>query len=790
MASARLARPLLIATLLLSACSSGDDDGPGSGPPAAPGGLPAQAQCVIDNAYRQVGAGLDAPSQRLEVPVPAAAKVTGSCAGNQQFRFGSGLYDITGPVANTSGMGWESPTQVLSGLHQRQYARAFAVESPCNGKRLVFVSTDTGMVFGTVRQNVLARIAADPQLSAAYGPDNVMLGATHTHNGPAGYSHYEAYNLFHVGFDQLVLDTIAGGIYQAIKLAHSNLAAQGAGNIRLAIGELLNTNLNRSKPAFALNNEADRREFLNARGEEVLVDKRVVQLDFLRNNGSAVGTIHWFGVHPTVIGPTQILVSSDNKGYASLGFEKLMKARYDSDGRRDSFVAAFAQAAEGDSSPNIFIEQFPHPDPARGGGADDYESNAISGTKHLASALELYGTGTPLTGPVDYRFFHVKMDAVTVNDPVVLAAMGHPAELDAPVKRTCLAALGVSFGAGAEDGPGPTVEGVSCKSSPDVIAAATADFMAASAGKIPPSLAATTVLCQLDQQPLLDLSCHAEKPVLFAIGPPLSAEPNILPLQIIRIGNLAVVGLPWEVTTMSARRIRKLMYELLAPAGVDTIVVASLVNDFVHYLTTREEYASQQYEGGSNIFGPWTLSAVQQELRKLATSLRDGSAAPQGPAYVDAVPKLIRPPYIPSDLPGSGGSFGALVSDVPATAAPGDTVRAEWQAGHPRNDLRTQQSYLYAERQRADGSWEVVAEDRDPNLRFFWHPMIPSPLPVDPPVIGPSTAEAMWIIPRDTIPGIYRLRHVGAAKTLLLPLQAYEGVSSPFTIAGAVSACP
>src|SRR5262249_42335203 len=152
---------------------------------------------------------------------------------------------------------------------------------------------------------------------------------------------------------------------------------------------------------------------------------------------------------------------------------------------------------------------------------------------------------------------------------------------------------------------------------------------------------------------------------------------------------------------------------------------------FVQYLTTREEYSSQQYEGASTLYGPWTLAVVQQESRKLAVAMATDTPAPEGPPIADEVSRLNRPPYVPSDLPGIGTNFRDVIVDVPATAAPGDTVRAEFQAGHPRNDLRTQASYVYAERQLPDGTWEVVATDRDPALLFEWMPSLPQLLPLD-----------------------------------------------------------
>lgn len=803
------------AALALSACGhshhtgdSGDGGSGGSGttPTRADFADPALAQCTSTSPRLAVGAGLDAPG-RIEVDSPAPGDPA-ECKGNTDFRFGSGLYDITGVVANTSGMGWENPTQVFGGLHIRQYARAFAIESPCNGKRVMFVDSDTGMIFGTVRLAVLGKIAADPELAPLYGADNLLLSATHTHSGPAGFSHYVAYNLFHYGFDQVTFDAIANGIFQAIKLAHANLAAHpDPAPIALAVGELLNTNINRSLVAFNLNAEGERREFMNDRGEQVDTDKRVVQLNFVREDESPVGIINWFGVHPTMVGEASKTVSSDMKGWAGLRFEKIMKTRYEPAPGPDNFVAAFSQADEGDSSPNLFIEERPYPDPTRGGGVDEYDSTAISATKQLAKGLELFAKGDALKGPIDYRLFFVDMENQTVTDPVVLASLHHPAEMDAAMKRTCMGVLGPSFGAGAEDGPGPLTEGISCASGLDVLNRAQQDLETLFGvdpggilvGGFPPHVLPLQVIsgaamCNLSLLPAfplgVDFSCQAEKPVALPVGGPFGAEPHVLPFQIVRIGNLGLVALPWEVTTMSARRIRKMALDILAPVGIDTIVVIGLANDFVHYLPTREEFASQQYEGASDIFGPWTLAAVQQNVRALAITMRDGVAAPAGPSYVDGVNYLTRPPYVPSDVT-SGGAFGDIVTDVPATAAPGDTIFAEFKAGHPRNDLRTNASYVYAEHQKSDGTWEAVADDRDPALMFLWTSSLPSPLPIDPAVIGPSTAKVQWTIPRNAPAGMYRLRHEGASQAApgagIVP---YTGISSAFAISAPSASCP
>ncbi|HKY93040.1 MAG TPA: neutral/alkaline non-lysosomal ceramidase N-terminal domain-containing protein, partial [Nevskiaceae bacterium] len=346
--------------------------------------------------------------------------------------------------------------------------------------------------------------------------------------------------------------------------------------------------------------------------------------------------------------------------------------------------------------------------------------------------------------------------------------------------------------------------GVSCASGLDALERASLDLQTllevdptgAVVGGFPPhvlplQLISGAAMCNLALLPPLpggvDFTCHAEKPVALPVGGPFGGEPTILPFQVARIGNLGLIAVPWEVTTMSARRIRKQMLEVLAPAGIDTVVVIGLANDYVHYLPTREEYSAQQYEGASSLFGPWSLAAVQQELRRLAITLRDGTPAPEGPAYVDGVNVLTRPPYMASDV----GTFGAVVTDAPETAAPGDVVTASFEAGHPRNDLRIGASYVYAERLLRDGSWEVVADDNDPRLLFLWNAALPSPLPIDPPLIGPSTATVQWTIPKNVRAGTYRLRHEGAARTSpTVDAVPYTGVSRLFTVSGATSACP
>ncbi|TJY59029.1 hypothetical protein E4T66_15715 [Sinimarinibacterium sp. CAU 1509] len=860
------ASAVMVMALVCAACGS-------SKPAATAGGggtaatLPEGAACVLKSPALDVGASSeltidgvtytkthqpDAPGP-LELPATDAGAATGTCANNDQFRFGTGIYDTTGPIGgNPTGhadmFGMVVPPQEPNGIHQRLYARAFAIESPCNDKRVMFVSLDLGAVSGLLHQEILKKIADDPQLAGIYTRDNLMVSATHTHTAGGGFGvpvlpdlsstlptlvnnpavWVESLIFSNANYDDDNVNAIVDGTVQAIRRAHVNLEAhpQTAG-IRMAIDELLNANINRTPPGYKQNSPSERAQYVDADGHEVNVSKRSLQLNFVRDNGSVAGILNWFPVHPTSMGNHALLLSGDNKGYASLGFEKLMGTRYQADVGQldgsDNFVAGFAQADEGDTIPDLFVfdadpdggngpgEGVPYF--ARGGTNEPYEydqpgfergqpeSTAISGTKQLAMALEQMTRGTALHGPIDYRFFYADFSNDEITDPVVLAELGYgdlPSELYDGDKTTCTTAMGVGFGVGGVNGPGFGAAGFTCVD--DAPVPYTDEIRNGYNGlyngtgyvtvklddqnvKVPfPGVEVYTVaapaLCLATAlQP--GYSCQREKPVL------VSAETNPVPFQLLRIGNLAVLGVPFEVTTMSGRRIRKTVLDVLKPIGVDTVVIAGPSNDYLHYLATREEYSAQMYEGSSTYAGPWELAAVQQESRRLALTMAAGEPAPEGipaGAFERGPASQI---FVDPD-----SDFGAVLTDAADSYTQGDIVDVTFVAGYPGHDLKLMGSYLYVERQNAQGGWDVIATDRDGELLFLWDSDV-SLIDTELGTIGPSTVEARWTIPANMAPGTYRIRHDGSYRLSKDQApQAYKGISKSFAISGTPAACP
>ncbi|MBJ6760218.1 neutral/alkaline ceramidase [Myxococcaceae bacterium JPH2] len=658
-------------------------------------------------------------------PPTSSGLAESPCVGSTQFLVGAALSDITGPAAEVGMMGYAQVAQKTAGIHLRLRSRAFVIASPCNGKRVVFVSADLGMVFQAVKQQVVERLRA--RFGDLYTEDNVLLSATHTHSGPGGYSHYTLYNLTTFGFVPQNFEAIVSGIVDSISRAHARLAP---GTLRLAAGELLGASRNRSPLAYQLNPPEERERYTTD------VDTRMTLLRLSRTDGKEVGLIDWFAVHATSMGNENHFISGDNKGLAAYLFELARGTRYTPDS--DAFVAAFANANEGDSSPNVLGG-------TNGGGVDDFEDTELSARKQHDFALRLWlEARTPVTGGVDYRHVYVKMDAVDVA----------PAFTDGVPRRTCPAAIGLSMLAGAEDGPGFGSEGASCAS----VHAVWSQF----------TCAAVTTPCQ------------GEKPIVLEMGSmrPYPWTPEVLPLQLVTLGNVALVAVPFELTTMSGRRLRQTVAARLAPAGVTEVVIAGLSNAYAGYVATREEYARQDYEGASTHFGPWTLAALQQGFDGLASALRDSRTLAPGPAPRDLRGAVVGlQPGVMFDDKLLWVNFGQVITDAKPAAARGDTVTVTFWGGHPRNDLKLGGTFMRVQRRMYDGTWVDVAYDWDWETKYHWERENCVP------TLGCSRVAVSWRIPLDTVPGIYRLMHEGDWKSGWDGrVRPYTGTSRSFTV--------
>lgn len=150
--------------------------------------------------------------------------------------------------------------------------------------------------------------------------------------------------------------------------------------------------------------------------------------------------------------------------------------------------------------------------------------------------------------------------------------------------------------------------------------------------------------------------CHAEKNYMLSGLQPMGVEPwrfpHLLSVSALQIGDMVMVGLPYEVTFEAGNRIARAMAEAASQQPIARWVVASHTNGFFGYATTREEYSAQWYEGGHTIYGPGTTQFLAAESAKLVADMFAEPGLADMPAQWQF--ELATQPFFPAEQPASG----------------------------------------------------------------------------------------------------------------------------------------
>ncbi|KAK0920972.1 hypothetical protein LTR91_003696 [Friedmanniomyces endolithicus] len=729
--------------------------------------------------------------------------------GGTTYLLGVGKSDITGPVAEINFMGYADPSQLGTGLRQRLYSRAFIVASPDDPEaRFAYLVLDTQSGDTAVRHGILTALQdLGGDYARLYGAQNVAVTGTHSHSGPGGWLNYLLPQITSRGFHRQGYEAIVEGAVGSIVRAHEGLKE---GRLRVGVVGVDGGSVNRSPWAY-LNNPTEERE---GYGGDVDRGMTVLRFSHFGEGGERdVGVLSWFAVHGTSMLGNNTLVTGDNKGVAASMFEKSTGS--------DAFVAGFSQANVGDTSPNVLGAYCEYGDEAdelcdfktslcgnktqpchgRGPywGRDDAgtASTFEIGRRQFQAARGLFdnttaGTWTPVTGGM-VRSLHHFVDLSTYSFALPNGKLVH----------TCPAALGYSFAAGTTDGPGA----FDFKQAPDDPHAS--PFWRAIGNR---------VATPNDTQK----ACHGEKIILLDVGEsssPYAWSPNIVDVQLLRVGQLFVIVSPGEATTMAGRRWKKAVHDAaeVALTAQDTeeqvaheqpiVVLGGPANTYTHYIATREEYSIQRYEGASTLYGPWTLDAYIHLTRDFLPDLLSASTpplpptlvqGPQPPINVNESLSFITP--VIADRAPFFKSFGDVQSDVLAQYKPGETITATFVGASPRNNFRLGETFAAVERFE-EGAWRRVRDDGDWSLVFEWKRTST--------VTGTSEVSVSWETGWETggwrrgdrgegaehgdllvrggeegeeLRGLYRLRYYGDSKALGGSITPFEGVSGEFRI--------
>lgn len=525
------------------------------------------------------------------------------------------------------------------------YARAVYLRHG-TGRGLMFCLLDLGYITHAMRSGVVQRLQA--VMGDAFDEAGLVLTCTHTHSGPGGCSHDAMYNVVTPGFVPEHVEAIVTATVEAVTEAWRSAAATELTLGRGGFDEPVPVAWNRSLAAYNRNPDVTP---LTDRETHLALDRDMAVLAF-RRHGQVQALLSLFGVHATCIGNTNTRYSGDNKGHAALAAEAQLAAQ----GAANP-VALFAQATAGDVSPHYHGPG----DVARRSrlhGDEEHTYAERNGCYQSTQALDILATGPGLTvdGGIDAVFTYLDFSDRKA-DPRF--AQGRD---DAFTSEPC---HGVAFFTGTRvDGPGmPQAIGVVAKKvarwvkqnrlgHPQKQGPEDRDYYRRLyAAQGPKDILLEAGRKQILGQPIAKL-------IVPGFADPLVAEmkrqakqgamtrsamvPTVLPLQIVRLGPLALVCCPGEFTTMAGRRVVQAVQEALQPAGVTQVLICTYCNDYMGYVTTNEEYQQQAYEGGHTIFGQWTGAAFQTEFTLLATEL----CRPEAERRHD---RLTRPQPAPAD---------------------------------------------------------------------------------------------------------------------------------------------
>ncbi|MBL7776687.1 MAG: neutral/alkaline non-lysosomal ceramidase N-terminal domain-containing protein [Chitinophagales bacterium] len=563
------------------------------------------------------------------------------------YTAGTGKADITAFVKGVGMLGYGIHYNTMESIETPLTARAVVLIDEKSGHKICYVNCEICFITIAIKKGVLKNLERHyPEFQ--YDEDNLMLTAQHTHSGPSGYSYYGLYNLSTPGFVMEVYKKIVDGITQAIVNAEQN---RQPAKLSIATGTFepeKEVAYQRSLDAYLLNPEVKQKFTFEQR--HLAIDREMTLLRIDTPDGKEIASINWFGVHTTSLPNTNHKVCYDNKGYASAFMEEERAAQ-----GNPAYLGIFAQGTAGDVTPRVkYNPVYPFQRGQwEGKFPNDIESAKYNGQLQYEKANEIAASPQQhaIEGNIDYELLYVNFTDVTA-DPKF--ANGNTNAQTSP------AALGVSFFAGTMiDGPGmhPIVANLIRGFSRIIkhLEKFKANFGSEEYKKLIERKYRThgtkDILIESNTRRILGTKHIDRLPVPGWADPAISTfkyfhkkvgnirkpwTPKILPLQLFIIGDTALAGFPFEITTIAGKRLRDSLQEVLKERGVKRIILSPYANGYSGYITTYEEYQAQIYEGGHTVFGEWSLAALQTKFEVLAKQMLKPKAERHVPH--DAIP--------------------------------------------------------------------------------------------------------------------------------------------------------
>ncbi len=584
---------------------------------------------------------------RFSLPVPGPAAPPPTVRG---LLAGAVEVDIT-PPPGLPKAGYSRNAHTGTGFRSRLRARVLHLRSGNGSVALVQCDLLGG---SAVVQRLVARAVAGRTDVPAAG---VSIGATHTHGGPGQFLGTDFYNRFasnKPGFDaawaQELAARIAGGVVAAVDQRRP---------ARLAWGrtEVWGLTRNRSLPSYVRNDGADPRRGAQRTYVSVNPDLHLLRVDAEAADGGdePLAALAVFSVHGTGVPMRSPTYNADLWAYVT---DEIGHRVARSHGRRP--VVGAVEGTHADVAPAL------HP-----GTAGHLEARRL-GRAIGARAAELYAS----------------LDGALRGEDVAVACGLREVDLErspsiGDVTLPRRPAVGAALVAGAFENETPVIH------------------------RVPPFRPGVP-------------RRHADRPQggkrvlggpLQRLVLPLSGFPRVLPVQVVRVGDAAIVGLPFELTVATGRRIADAVAAETRGHGVERVVVSSVANEYSGYCTTPEEYEEQRYEGGHTLYGPRTQPFLAAHAARLAGEVvRDGLV---GALLPDRAFDLHYRSYLPAPFPPTvARAVSGPATFTDATSATDPVWEQTWVDAAP-GGLRWDAPLVRVEMADGHGDWRpAVAHGR------------------------------------------------------------------------------
>ncbi len=579
-----------------------------------------------------------------------AAPATASAA---SIDVGVGRADITPPTGYVM-MGWVRSDAVVVGQHTRLWARVIVLRQ--GGKKLALVAEDLNGIPG----GVLAQ-AADMNKDLGYSQQNVLDSASHTHAAPTSFYNFPTYNSVFMTlrsptqFD--LQGTIDPQLYAfmvkrlalAIRRADGDL---GRGAVGWGGGQLTDLTANRSIEAH-LADHAIKEDYGQGSPSQdpdgplhtIDPDVSVLRVDkYIGKRRVPVGMWSSFANHGTVNKFQFNVYNEDHHGAATHKVEAAIRKAGKVPAGQD-VVNAYGNTDEGDISSGLTRS---------GPAAADYVGTRES--QAFMTAWKQAGSNMQTAPVFDWRW--TRMCFCGQN-----TAAGPVADKGA---------FGLSEFTGSEEGRGPLFDATRVPFE--------GDHLPVGPGSALP----------VPSNPAVD-PAQGDK---IVVGIPLDV-PKAVPLMALRLGDRMVVSVPGEMTEEMGRRVKASVAGAASGAGISSVVIAGLANEYADYFTTPEEYDAQHYEGGATIYGRASSVAIQEALNGLAGDIAGGKPAP------DAYPFDPTNGVSPTGAAFSTGSATGKITAQPEAAARLAHPAVSWQGGPRGFDRPLDNAFVTVQRQVA-----------------------------------------------------------------------------------------